>query len=640
MANVASRDYLAPPPPLSGDLSRPELKRLALWIRDGLDILVAREGPDILRPDDVLTLHDMFIALQHANDITFLDLRATGIHKAVQDISGVATRWPGRLCDDCDKLIRIWTAKFGSFTDIHPFLYGRGGRLEGIATISQYSREDLLARWAQLCPEKIDPKCSHQLGDLGFSVGSWWINPLFAHHAGIIGREACDGGTTFDKNGAYALVLKDTGEVDAECDDKFTYRVPQDDKGKFRLTAATPKSRDPIRVLRSHSINSIWGPKAGIRYEGLYSVKGWSIHQAKTADTANGQWKEGDILYDVKFERSCPVALSEVIRRPTATEVDDYLEYKRLRKLYREGKRNAGTRMPEMTDDIALAKIAPAIAPLPRQLTAIFPGLPESPVRSRDTIFKEPHYDKKAHIPFLAHGGHAFMKVASNDASPFTRPGSSLLKVPFKSAATRSQPSSLAESSLSVSPDDSQPSSLRTATSAHSNIKEVAPWTEHDTNLALPEVPEELAHAGDRVLSQPLKPNNEQKPVAEIVAPAPNSIRRGRKRSTESKAPIPSILKKDEKKFTMKRDRSPINKLFDGSMEEVFEEVSGFDRDAICPPNEWELVPGFTAESKGKSVLLERDAIQWPFTNPFIENLSKRRERKDSSVVAPDHVVG
>ena len=129
-----------PATPLAGDFSRPRLKQLAAWIRDDLDSLVARDGPQILRPDDVLTLHDNFIALQHAHNITVRDLRATGIHRALQDIAGKATRWPGRLCDDCDRLISLWTVKFGSFNDIHPFLYGRGGRLEGIASIVEYSR--------------------------------------------------------------------------------------------------------------------------------------------------------------------------------------------------------------------------------------------------------------------------------------------------------------------------------------------------------------------------------------------------------------------------------------------------------------------------------------------------------------------
>ena len=128
-------------PPINPDLSRNRLKKITKWIRDELDLLVACEGPDVLRPDDVLTLHETFIALRHAQNITVSDLRATGIHKAVQDVAGVATRWPGRLCDDCDRIVDIWTSKFGSFRDIHPFLYGRGGRLEGIASINEHSRE-------------------------------------------------------------------------------------------------------------------------------------------------------------------------------------------------------------------------------------------------------------------------------------------------------------------------------------------------------------------------------------------------------------------------------------------------------------------------------------------------------------------
>jgi hypothetical protein len=127
-------------PPVT-DVSRAKLKQLAHWIRDDLDILVAREGPDILRPDDVLTLHELFVALRHATAITALDLRATGIHKAVRDIAGIATRWPGRLCDDCDKIVSIWTSKFRKFDELHPFLYGRGGRLEGIASMTEYTRE-------------------------------------------------------------------------------------------------------------------------------------------------------------------------------------------------------------------------------------------------------------------------------------------------------------------------------------------------------------------------------------------------------------------------------------------------------------------------------------------------------------------
>jgi hypothetical protein len=130
-----------PSTPPAANLSRSRLKALAKWVRDELDLLVAREGPNVLRPDDVLILHETLIALRHATDITALDLRATGIHRAVLDIAGVATRWPSRLCDDCDKIISIWTARFGPLKELHPFLFGRGGRLEGIASVTEYSRE-------------------------------------------------------------------------------------------------------------------------------------------------------------------------------------------------------------------------------------------------------------------------------------------------------------------------------------------------------------------------------------------------------------------------------------------------------------------------------------------------------------------
>jgi hypothetical protein len=98
---------------------------------------------------------------------------------------------------------------------------------------------------------------------------SWWINPLFACHAGILHIDSAEGGICYDKNGAYAMLLKDTGEIEAPTDTDIRYRCYREDKGRFRLTAATAKSRTPIRVLRSHSVNSIWGPKVGVRYEGL-----------------------------------------------------------------------------------------------------------------------------------------------------------------------------------------------------------------------------------------------------------------------------------------------------------------------------------------------------------------------------------
>ncbi|CAN9097444.1 unnamed protein product [Alternaria alternata] len=481
-------------PPAQPDLSRPRLKHIARWIRDELDLRVARDSPNVLHPDDVLTLHETLVALQHAQNMTISVLRATGIHKAVQDIAGVATRWPSRLCDDCDKIIDIWTAKFGPFSEIHPFLYGRGGRLEGIASIHEYSQEALLKRWTETCPEKIHPRRSHRLGDLGFVAGQWWINPLFAHHAGIIGLEACNGGTTYDKHGAYALLLKDTGEIEAASEQRFTYRVPQTDKGKFRLTSATPKSRDPVRVLRSHSINSVWGPKAGVRYEGLYSVKGWSIKQAKSSDLAGEQWKEGDILFDVKFERTDSVPMDVVTKRPTATEVDDYAEYKRLRKVNRDGKRKEPSVVPIKDDFSIPLKTAPPVLPAP------LPVVEDTSLNSRrKAVFKHLHFDEEAHVHMLEKkvilSPKSIPKTDPLTLAATTAGKSNTLAVPASLIRTNTHhqghgktDNPQSEQRGKASPVGSSASSAHTSISTFPriNIHEVAPWIDYDVGLTVP----------------------------------------------------------------------------------------------------------------------------------------------------------
>ncbi|KAF2715723.1 hypothetical protein K504DRAFT_33427 [Pleomassaria siparia CBS 279.74] len=356
-------------PPVT-DYSRPRLRQIAVWIRDELDPVIARDGPEILRADDVLMLHEMFYALRHSQTISALDLRATGIHRAVMEVAGTATRWPGRLADDCDKIILVWQKKFGALENLRPFMYGRAGRLEGIASATEFSKGALIQRWQKLCPQKILSERSHSTGDLGFSAGSWWINPLFAHHAGIIDLDTTDGGICHDNYGAYAVFLKETGEIEALSEESITYRCSPDDKGRFRLTSAVSRGRIRIRILRSHSLDSIWGPKAGVRYEGLYRVSGWTIRPVKTGDFGGPEHKVGDLMYEIKFERDDPVPMTEVMRHPTTFELDDYTEYKRLRRMQHEGSQKPTV---ERVETPGPAKVAAHIPSLTAPFTQLHP---------------------------------------------------------------------------------------------------------------------------------------------------------------------------------------------------------------------------------------------------------------------------
>lgn len=101
---------------------------------------------------------------------------------------------------------------------------------------------------------------------------SWWISPLFAHRAGIIDSSNSEGGIVCGADAAYAVVMTGSDEISAPDGETIQYRARSNDPGRYRLTAASPSSRHPVRILRSHRLNSLWKPRAGVRYDGLYEI--------------------------------------------------------------------------------------------------------------------------------------------------------------------------------------------------------------------------------------------------------------------------------------------------------------------------------------------------------------------------------
>ena len=93
---------------------------------------------------------------------------------------------------------------------------------------------------------------------------------MFAFRDGIIDSADTTGRIVADVSGAYAVFMTDGDEIPGKTLETFTYRAKGDDKGRYRLTSATPESRQPIRILRGHSLRSFCSPKAGLRYDGLY----------------------------------------------------------------------------------------------------------------------------------------------------------------------------------------------------------------------------------------------------------------------------------------------------------------------------------------------------------------------------------
>ncbi|OAG01590.1 uncharacterized protein CC84DRAFT_1208697 [Paraphaeosphaeria sporulosa] len=558
------------------DLSRPRLRQTSHWIRDELDPLVAREGPGLLRADDVLTLHDVFQALKTSSSVTALDLRATGIHRAVMEISGIATRWPGRLADDCDDLIDLWRGKFGRLEDLHPFLYGRGGRLEGIASIEETSKIALLKRWQNSCPDRISPKRARRRGSLGFHPGSWWINTLFACHAGIIDVDTIDGGVCYDKYGAYAMVILEGGELDAPTESTLTYRCGKDDRGRFRLTAATPRSREPLRVLRSHSVNSMWGPKAGVRYEGLYRVTGWAVHQPRTSSSHVGQkTRLGDVYFDVHLERCDPVPVHEVAKSPTASELDDYSEYKRLRKVHRDLRNKANAASVDATNMLPVpVKVAPAIPPPAPAPSGKVLSFKVSPVVSRSTTFtwtpgKEPPGASQyvsGGSPTITTEGYAY--VTPSQPTIVSIPAA--IPFPLRAETQRSE-----QLRLHTPPGSKGTVSIASTSKSRQPITEVAPWIDQELpHLILP-TNADLALIKRSTIRSHVVTDESDSPIS--AARTSN-----RKDSGDEYSVLlhhtPSIRDldlaiglraKESSKSKLVRSRNPVAKLFDGTEDEA-----------------------------------------------------------------------
>ncbi|KAK0824989.1 hypothetical protein LTR73_007276 [Friedmanniomyces endolithicus] len=302
------------------------LRQRARWIRDDLDPQIARNGHDALHADDILKLDDLLRQLLSAN-LSIEVIRSSRIHLAVLEIAGRGTRWPKRLIERCDAVKQAWEVAHGPLQCMEIALYDGGGRLQGVCRPEDLSKELLIVKWLRTPgATRLSPVKALRSGDLGFEPGEWWISPLFAFRDGIINGAEAEGGIVSDLAGAYAVVMTGNSEEPGGSANEFVYQARSSDKGRYRLTAGTPESRHPVRILRSHTLRSFHAPKAGLRYDGL--VAGWTIKLDA---------KKKEMVYFISFKRlPDQVSMDEVLRRPWTEEIEDYREYKRLRRLARD----------------------------------------------------------------------------------------------------------------------------------------------------------------------------------------------------------------------------------------------------------------------------------------------------------------
>lgn len=143
------------------------LARQTHWIRNTLDPLVAHSGGEALSVNDVLSLDAFLRKLHLAAHISLTDLRTSRIHLAIVEICGRATRWPAKLTERAEVVLREWEERFGSLRDVG-WEVERLERWEGCEGLK---REEVLAKWVREGVVQVSPGRARKWGDLGFKAG-------------------------------------------------------------------------------------------------------------------------------------------------------------------------------------------------------------------------------------------------------------------------------------------------------------------------------------------------------------------------------------------------------------------------------------------------------------------------------------
>ncbi|KAF4991173.1 hypothetical protein FGRMN_7978 [Fusarium graminum] len=187
--------------------------------------------------------------------IEFETIRNTHLDKLISEIMDPKYRHPRvpiRFSKDiqlAERLERKWVERFrGPYFNIEQNRYialPKTGRLKDV--VLDLDTQNPEERWQLKDAETV----SEMEENLDIEPGHWWLNLACAHRDGIVGsaRER----PTKGKYGVAALPLL-TGQENIDYDD-----------GCIRYVGAT------FRILRGYRLRSPFAPKAGIRYDGLYS---------------------------------------------------------------------------------------------------------------------------------------------------------------------------------------------------------------------------------------------------------------------------------------------------------------------------------------------------------------------------------
>ncbi|CAF3618629.1 unnamed protein product [Fusarium graminearum] len=248
-------------------------------------------------------------------------IRNTHLDKLISDILNPRYRHPRvptRFAADIqlvERLERKWIERFrGPYFHIEEHRYrelSQKGRLRDVTP--NLGAQDPEDRWQANDGETL----SEMEGNLEIEPGHWWLNLACAHRDGIVdsNREK----PTKGKYGVAALPLL-TGQEDIDYDDGAIRYVRQGRIADIHVSLISQVGAT-FRILRGYHLRSPFAPKAGIRYDGLYTIRRYSQWFNEVSDRHHMMLT----LERVSDQRP----IEDILNIPRPSEIDDWNLYQK-----------------------------------------------------------------------------------------------------------------------------------------------------------------------------------------------------------------------------------------------------------------------------------------------------------------------
>ncbi|KAI1096396.1 PUA-like domain-containing protein [Rostrohypoxylon terebratum] len=232
--------------------------------------------------------------------------------------SGSATELPLRYKSDlaaAKNLLRAWRRRFREqyfMMDQHRCAgLVKGGRLKDVNFDTSLTYD--LGKWHT----KVSDPISEMEGNLWFETGHWWLNITCAERDGIVA-------SSFETptKGRYGIMTLPLMTGQEEMVRPNTYKYVREGRSADMHIGLISQVGRQIRVLRGHRLKSILAPQAGVRYDGLFTVKQYGCKQ----DSKTNSYRLELTLERIPNQKS----LEEIGKIPRPSQLDDWNLYEKL----------------------------------------------------------------------------------------------------------------------------------------------------------------------------------------------------------------------------------------------------------------------------------------------------------------------